>query len=323
MTCRLLHPFDRGPRGAAQPKCPHLNAANCADNGLTPRTEYHHPAAVYVGGLNTRTTPAAGRLPWYCIKSTPKRATAIERERIRWCWSAHPDMMMASHAGTARTSPACMITGSTIVPARIIVPYTRAACRWCRSTAHRNPSHRRPPEGRGRRAQSRAHCELRIVDDFGRDVRKARPAKSRCAAQMWRAGSTRATYASGCRGLSVRGRRRKEMIISGGENIYPAEIENLLAECRTSPRLLSSAVPTSAGRVVVAVAPKLDTACRHRCCNCSMGRIARYKHPKEVALSARCRKPLGQGSKRGPAPDARARERQVKCIKPHAVLFCP
>src|ERR1019366_9879445 len=26
--------------------------------------------------------------------------------------------------------------------------------------------------------------------------------------------------------------RKKEMIISGGENIYPAEIENLLAECQ-------------------------------------------------------------------------------------------
>jgi fatty-acyl-CoA synthase len=30
--------------------------------------------------------------------------------------------------------------------------------------------------------------------------------------------------------------RSKDMIISGGENIYPAEIENLLIESRTSPK---------------------------------------------------------------------------------------
>ncbi|OOG37844.1 class I adenylate-forming enzyme family protein [Polaromonas sp. A23] len=79
--------------------------------------------------------------------------------------------------------------------------------------------------------------------------------------------------------------RSKDMIISGGENIYPAEIENLLADC---PEILEAAVvgqPDARwGEVVVAVVVRkpgsgLDAAGVQQLFE---GRLARFKHPKRV-----------------------------------------
>lgn len=81
--------------------------------------------------------------------------------------------------------------------------------------------------------------------------------------------------------------RSKDMIISGGENIYPAEIENLLAEC---PDILEAAVvgQTDArwGEIVVAVVVRapgadLDTA---QVMQLFDKRLARFKHPKRVVF---------------------------------------
>ncbi|HOL37396.1 MAG TPA: AMP-binding protein, partial [Rubrivivax sp.] len=81
--------------------------------------------------------------------------------------------------------------------------------------------------------------------------------------------------------------RAKEMIISGGENIAPAEIENVLLE---SPDVAEVAVvgrPDARwGEVAVAVvAPKegreLDA---ERLLSALEGRIARYKHPRQVLV---------------------------------------
>jgi fatty-acyl-CoA synthase len=81
--------------------------------------------------------------------------------------------------------------------------------------------------------------------------------------------------------------RSKDMIISGGENVYPAEIENLLADC---PTVLESAVvgePDARwGEVVVAVVVRkpgadLDAA---QVLQLFDGRLARFKHPKRVVF---------------------------------------
>ena len=79
--------------------------------------------------------------------------------------------------------------------------------------------------------------------------------------------------------------RSKDMIISGGENVYPAEIENLLLDC---PKIAEVAVvgqPDARwGEAVVAVLVKkpgaeIDAAEVMRLFE---GRLARFKHPKRV-----------------------------------------
>jgi fatty-acyl-CoA synthase len=81
--------------------------------------------------------------------------------------------------------------------------------------------------------------------------------------------------------------RSKDMIISGGENIYPAEIENLLIE---SPDIAEASVigrPDERwGEIVVAVVvPRPDhTLNSEQVLKLLEGRIARFKHPKEVVV---------------------------------------
>ena len=79
--------------------------------------------------------------------------------------------------------------------------------------------------------------------------------------------------------------RSRDMIISGGENIYPAEIENLLAACSDITELaVVGQTDTRWGEVVVAVIVQradaaLDTAAVLRLLD---GRVARYKMPRRV-----------------------------------------
>ncbi len=79
--------------------------------------------------------------------------------------------------------------------------------------------------------------------------------------------------------------RSKDMIISGGENIYPSEIENVLADC---PLILEAAVigqpDEKWGEVAVAVVVKMPDANldADRVMKLLDGKLARYKHPRRV-----------------------------------------
>ena len=82
--------------------------------------------------------------------------------------------------------------------------------------------------------------------------------------------------------------RSKDMIISGGENIYPAEIENLLADCPDIAEAAVVGLPDERwGEVVVAVVVKRTGAMLSGASVMSLfeGKLARFKHPRRVLFA--------------------------------------
>ncbi|HSV52221.1 MAG TPA: AMP-binding protein [Burkholderiaceae bacterium] len=96
--------------------------------------------------------------------------------------------------------------------------------------------------------------------------------------------------------------RAKDMIISGGENIYPAEIENLLAEHPAVADCAVLGMPDAAwGEAVVAVVvlrPGVSPPAEDVLRDFLSGRLARYKLPRRiVALESLPKTALGKVQK--------------------------
>lgn len=148
------------------------------------------------------------------------------------------------------------------------------------------------------------HCELRLTDDAGQDVPLGatgeiwirgpnvmrgywgKPAESAAAlAEGWyHSGDVGHQDADGF--LYVDG-RCKDVIISGGENIYPAELENVLSQCADIEDVAVVGRPDERwGEAVVAVVvPKPgQKITRERVIALLDGRVARYKLPREVLV---------------------------------------
>jgi len=90
--------------------------------------------------------------------------------------------------------------------------------------------------------------------------------------------------------------RIKHVIISGGENIYPAEIERVLRE---HPQIIEVAVvgrpDPKWGEIPVAVVVADGALDKTQVLACLTNRIARYKHPKDVVfVSALPRNAMGK-----------------------------
>ena len=296
------------------------NAANCADmHELTPEDRILTTLPLFhVGGLNNLTTPAlrAGCTVVLHPKFDAEACfDAIERERITLTVlvPAQLDMMMASPRWPSAdfSSLRMITTGSTIVPARIIravhsrgVPLVQiyGATETCPIAACLKAEDAERKAGSTGKAA--AHCELRLVDDLGKDVASGATGEilvrgPNVMSGYWKApAETAAALAGGwfhsgdmghedAEGYLYVDGRKKEMIISGGENIYPAEIENLLAECQDIAEASVVGRPDERwGEVVVAVvAPKAGrTLTSMAVLKVLEGRIARYKQPKEVVF---------------------------------------
>jgi fatty-acyl-CoA synthase len=81
--------------------------------------------------------------------------------------------------------------------------------------------------------------------------------------------------------------RLKDMIISGGENIYPAEVEQLIVELEAVGSVAVIGVPDEKwGEVPRAIVTVRDgfTLSEQDISNHLQGRLARYKIPKSVVI---------------------------------------
>jgi len=289
-----------------------MHAMTADDRVLTTLPLFH------VGGLNIQTTPAlrAGCTVTLHARFDPDATfDAIERDRITLtvlvpaqleAMIAHPRWAKADFSSLRMIS-----TGSTLVPDRLIravhargVPLVLvwgatetapiAAC------LHAEDAVRKA----GSTGRAAAGCELRVVDVDGRDLppgasgeilvrgrsvmsgywRDPRASERALAGGWYHSGDSGRFDGEGY--LTIDG-RLKDMIISGGENVSPAEVEGVLLDC---PDIAEAAVvgrPDERwGEIVVAVvAPQPGvTLERERVMALFDGRLARFKHPKDVLV---------------------------------------
>ncbi len=283
----------------------------------------------HVGGLNIQTLPAlqAGCTVTLHPKFDPDATfDAIERDRITLTVlvPAQLDAMLAHPRWpTADLSSLRMIaTGSTQVPLRLVaavhergVPLVQvwgatetapiAAC------LHAHEALRKA----GSTGRAARHCTLRVVGPDGEDVAPGVPGEvwvrgANLMSGYWDDPQASAAalaggwFHSGDLGhldpegfLTIDG-RLKDLIISGGENISPAEVEAVLLDC---PDIAEAAVVGRAdarwGEIVVAVVAPAPGATleRERVLALFEGRLARFKHPKEVVfVSALPRTAIGK-----------------------------
>ncbi|OGA13154.1 MAG: feruloyl-CoA synthetase [Betaproteobacteria bacterium RIFCSPHIGHO2_12_FULL_69_13] len=301
----------------------HMHDLTSADRVLTTLPLFH------VGGLNILTTPAlhAGASVVLHARFDAQAALeAIERERITLAVLVPAQlsaMMESARWASADLSSLRMITtGSTIVPEAFVrkvnargVPLVQVygATETCPIATYVRA------EDAERKAGSAGvpalHCEVKVVDDAGDELAAGRDGEilvrgPNVAAQYWNDAHETAQalrdgwYRSGDIGhFDEEGHlyvvsRKKDMIISGGENIYPAELENILAECPTIEE--ACVVGRADGRwgeaVVAAVVLKPGACmCEADVLALFQGRIARYKQPREVRfLAALPRTELGK-----------------------------
>ena len=289
-----------------------MHAMTSDDRVLTTLPLFH------VGGLNILTTPAlrTGATVVLHPRFDPDAAfDAIAHERITLTvlvpaqlevMIAHPRWRDADLSSLRMIS-----TGSTIVPERLIravhargLPLIQvwgatetspiAACLHADEAVERA----------GTTGRAAAGCALRIVDPAGQDVATGVAGEVLVQGGVvmngyWRdpAGSAAALaggwYHSGDCGhldaddyLTIDG-RLKDMIISGGENVSPAEVEGVLLEC---PDIAEAAVvgrpdPRWGEQVVAVVAPAGGAALTpERVIGLFDGRLARFKTPRAVLV---------------------------------------
>jgi fatty-acyl-CoA synthase len=285
-----------------------------ADRVLTTLPMFH------VGGLNIQTTPAlhAGATLVLHPKFEPAAVfDAIERERITLAVlvPAQIEAMMASPrwASADLSSLRMITTGSTIVSEAFVrrvnargVPLVQVygSTETCPIATYVRA------EDAARKAGSAGaaalHCRVKVVDDAGQELAPGRDGEilvqgPNVAAGYWNAPGESAQafrdgwYHSGDVGhLDAEGyltvvSRKKDMIISGGENIYPAELENVLAECPAIEEACVVGAPDERWGEAVVAAVVLKAGARMSEADVLalfQGRIARYKHPREVRFLA-------------------------------------
>ncbi len=294
------------------------NAVNAAaahhitrdDHGLTMLPMFH------VGGMNIHTTPSihAGAATTIQARFNPADVLAAIAERkpsifltvpaTTLAMTAHPDW-----ATTDLSSLRLVGVGSSAVPEAVLrsfldrgVPATQiygltesapvAICLAADDAETKVGSCGKPA----------LHTQARIVDESGEAVARGEAGEivlrgKNLFREYWRneAGTAEA-YAGGWfhtgdighqdeDGFYYVDERKKDVVISGGENIYPAELENILADCEELAEAAVIGRPDERwGEIPVAcVVRQADSVIQGADILALFeGRLARFKHPRKV-----------------------------------------
>lgn len=289
----------------------HMHDLTSRDRVLTVLPLFH------VGGLNIQTTPAlhVGAEVMLLDRFDAGRTLAAIRDWRPTLTVLVPATMQAliEHPAWESTDLSCLrmiACGSQVVPQPLLrafhargVPAAQVygSTETCPIAAYQRAEDAVRKEGST--GKPALHVELRLVDQHGRDVPAGTPGRvlvrgPNVMYEYWADESaTREALVDGWFHTGDIGRldaegdlwiidREKDVIISGGENIYPAELEAVL---RTEPAIKDAVVVARPhprwGEVPVAVVvradPTLDAA---RVLALFEGRLARYKHPRAVVF---------------------------------------
>jgi fatty-acyl-CoA synthase len=291
----------------------HMHDLTSRDVVLTTLPLFH------VGGLNIQTLPAlhCGATIVLHPRFDPAAVIdALERDDITLTVLVPAQLELLAREprwrGANVTSLRAITTGSTIIGEAFVrkdlqrgIPLLQVygATETCPIAAYQRIDDARDHPGSiGKPA---LHCDVRIVDDEGRDVapgasgeilvrganvmsgywNKPRETADAFTAGWYRTGDVARADADGW--MYVDGRRR-DVIISGGENVYPAEIENVLADCPDIAEVAVVGRPDERwGEAIVAiVVPARDVRLsREAVCALLDGRVARYKFPRDVVFA--------------------------------------
>ena len=289
----------------------HMHDMTAADHVLTVLPMFH------VGGLNIQTTPVlhcGGTVTLHARFEPAATLKAIETLRptltvqvpaTMEAMIRHPDWQ-----ATDLSSLRVVATGSTDVPTALIEAFHARDLPVIQVYGSTETApvavYQRGGDARtrfGSIGRAGLHTEIRLVDSDDKDVPDGEPGEilvrgRHVAAGYWNDAEQTATafrdgwFHSG--DIAHRDKdgwlwfrdRVKNVIISGGENIYPAEIERVLREV---PGIVEVAVvgrPDARwGAAPVAVVACDDPGMTPACVAAAFeGRLARYKHPKDVFI---------------------------------------
>ena len=275
----------------------------------------------HVGGLNIMPTPAFSIGASVVVHEKFDPATALDALQEVNLAIVVPTVLQAIMAtpgweGADLSSLRTLSIGSTDVPVDLIKAVHERGVPMIQIYGATETSpfaiHQRIDEARttvGSIGRAGAACQVRLVRSDGKDASDGEPGEiwikgrnvfkeywrdpeetERAVAGGWfRTGDVAMRSADGLYWFAD---RIKHVIISGGENIYPAELERVL---RMHPAIAEAAVvgrpdptwgevPVAVIVVRAALAGKRGTLSKKEVHQAFDGKLARYKHPKDVVF---------------------------------------
>jgi len=283
-----------------------------ADHVMTVLPMFH------VGGLNIHTTPAiyAGAQVTIARRFDAGETLLLIAARRPTLLLSVPTVAqaLAGHRDFGRTdlsSLRAMTTGSSVVPEAVIRPWLERGIPVTQvyGLTESGPTAIALPiadaAGKiGSCGKPLLHTEARIVGADGRDVERGQCGEiwlrgANVTQGYWRNAEATAEAFTGrwlhtgdvahqdADGYFYVDDRKKDVVISGGENVYPAELERVLADCAdiAEAAVVGRADPRWGEVPVACVVPRpgarLD---RDDVLALFQGRLARFKHPRDVVF---------------------------------------